>query len=219
MKFNETFHYWREALLSVAIALPWLCLVVLGSLWLWQGGYFFVWSVATAGLALLAWPLSISVQRSAKGHARVALASLAEPSRCWNSVERDAWAAVLEIADTAAPLSFAELEPLLGRARETVEIVARRFHPEAHTAWAQFTLPEVLLLTERLSRDVRREALRQIPGVGLIQFSHLFWVHEQNKRYGAMARTGWRMSFGLWRLVCYSACNFDPLIRGIGVQN
>ena len=47
----------------------------------------------------------------------------------------------------------------------TVEVVARRFHPEARTAWAQFSLPEFLLLTERLCRDVRREALRHIPGV------------------------------------------------------
>ncbi len=79
--------------------------------------------------------------------------------------------------------------------------LARRFHPEARTAWAHFSLPEFLLLTERLSRDVRREALRHIPAVRAMRLSHLLWVHRQNERYGAVAQTGCRMGFGLWRVI------------------
>jgi hypothetical protein len=45
----------------------------------------------------------------------------------------------------------------ISSARNIVETVARRFHPETRSAWARFSLPEFLLLTERLSRDVRRE--------------------------------------------------------------
>src|SRR5262249_23587554 len=60
---------------------------------------------------------------------------------------------------------------------------------------------EFLLLTERLCRDVRREALRHIPGVRAIRLSHLLWARQQNERYGAIARTGWRMGLGLWRVV------------------
>ena len=84
---------------------------------------------------------------------------------------------------------------------EIVEVVARRFHPEAHTAWAQFSLPEVLLLAERLCRDVRREALRHIPGVRAMRLSQLLWVQRQHERYGAVAQTGWRVGYGLWRVV------------------
>ena len=98
-------------------------------------------------------------------------------------------------------MAVTELEPLLAKARETVETVACRFHPEAHTAWAQFSLPEFLLLTERLSRDIRRESLRHIPAVGSIRLSHLLWAHRQNKQYGAIARTAWQIGFGLWRIV------------------
>ena len=93
------------------------------------------------------------------------------------------------------------MEPLLTSARDIVEAVARRFHPDSRTAWARFSLPEFLLLTERLSRDVRREALRHIPAVRAMRLSHLLWVHRQNERYGAVAQTGWRMGLGLWRII------------------
>jgi uncharacterized protein len=149
----------------MAVALPWLSLFALGLIWLWQGGYVWVWAIAAAVLGLLAWPLSISVQRRANEEARLALDDLAAPSSGWNSVERDAWAEVLAIADATAPFSFTEMEPLVTSARDIVEVVARRFHPEVRTAWAHFSLPEFLLLTERLSRDVRREALHHIPAV------------------------------------------------------
>jgi hypothetical protein len=115
----------------------------------------------------------VGLPKGAKSDARLALAGLAEPSSGWNAIERDAWSAVLEIADTTAPLAVTELGPLLAKARETVETVACRFHPEAPTAWAQFSLPEFLLLAERLSRDIRRESLRHIPAVETIRLSHL----------------------------------------------
>ena len=94
-----------------------------------------------------------------------------------------------------------ELDPLLARARETVEIVAGRLHPEADTAWAQFSLPELLLLTERLCRDFRRTAVSHLPAVGSIRLSHLLWVHRQNRRYGTIARTGWRLGYAVWRII------------------
>ena len=193
--------YWPEMLLSLVLALPWLSLLALGVFWLWESGHGWIWAIAAAVLGLLAWPLSRSVQRRANAEARLALGDLAEPSRGWNVVERDAWTEVLAIADATAPFAFTEMEPLVACARDIVEVVARRFHPEARTAWAQFSLPEFLLLAERLSRDVRREALRHIPAVRAIRLSHLLWVHRQNERYGAVAQTGWRMGFGLWRVV------------------
>ena len=202
MRFRQWLRrYWPETLLFMAVALPWLSLFALGLVWLWQGGHVWVWAIAAAALGLLAWPLSISVKRRANEEARLALGDLAAPSRGWNAVEQDAWTEVLAFADATAPFSFTEMEPLVTSARDIVEVVARRFHPEARTAWARFSLPEFLLLTERLSRDVRREALRHIPAVRAMRLSHLLWVHRQNERYGAAAQTGWRMGFGLWRVI------------------
>src|SRR5260370_11211047 len=193
--------YWPEIILFVASALPWLSLLALGARWRWQSGHVWVWAVAAAVLGLLTWPLSRFVRRRANEEARLALGDLAEPSRNWNAIEQEAWTEVLAIADATAPFAFTEIEPLVASARDIVEVVARRFHPEAHPAWAQFSLPEFLLLAERLCRDVRREALHHIPGVRAIRLSHLLWARRQNERYCAIARTGWRMGFGLWRVV------------------
>jgi predicted GTPase len=202
MRFGQPLrYYWPEALLFLAVALPWLSLFVLGLVWLWQGGHVWVWAIGAATLGLFAWPLSNHVQRRANEEARVALGDLAAPARGWNVVERDAWTRVLAMADTAAPFSFAEMEPILASAREIVEAVARAFHPDVRNAWARFSLPEFLLLAERLSRDVRREALLHIPAIRAMKLSHLLWVHRQNVRYGEAAQTGWRLGFGLWRVI------------------
>jgi predicted GTPase len=117
-----------------------------------------------------------------------------------NIGEQEAWSEVLAIADATAPFTFTEIDPLIVRARQTVEAVARRLRSQDGTAWAQFSLPEVLLLAERLCRDVRREALRHIPGIRTLRLSQLLWVQRLNERYGAAAQTGWHMGWGLWRL-------------------
>ena len=48
----------------------------------------------------------------------------------WNATEREAWAAVLAIADATPPLSFTETDAIGVLLRSTVEVVAGRFHPD-----------------------------------------------------------------------------------------
>ena len=108
---------------------------------------------------------------------------------------------MLAIADKTDPFSFTEIDPLVASARQTIEAVARRFHPEAPTAWAEFTVPEMLLLTERVSRELRREALRHIPGVRDMRLSHVLWVSGNRERYGDVTQTVWSVGYGLWRVV------------------
>ena len=110
---NGVTRYWREVLLVVLVTLPWLSLLVLGIVWLWQGGHVWIWALAAGSIGLLSWPLWHSVKRRSKQEARTALGDLAEPSRGWNVVEREAWSRVLSIADETAPLSFLELDPVL----------------------------------------------------------------------------------------------------------
>jgi uncharacterized protein len=188
---------WPEALLIAAVVLPWLALLALGILWLWQGGYVWVWAIAAAALGLLAWPLARLVRRRANAEARVALGDRAEPSRAWNARERAAWADVLAIADTTAPFSVTEVDPLVASARQIIEAVAGRLHPGTYSPWAQFTVPEILLLTERVSRDLRREALRTIPGIRIVKLGHVLWLKQKIGRYGPV----WNVGYGLWRVV------------------
>lgn len=202
MRLNRRLRrYWPEVLLVLAVVLPWLALLALGVVWLWEGGRFWIWAAATAFFSLFTWPLSWLVRRRANAEVRLALGDIVEPSRGWNVAERDAWADVIAIADATPPFLFIDLDPLIARAEVTIDAVARRFHPEAHNAWAKFSLPEVMLLAERLARDVRREALRHIPGIRTLRLSHLLWVRQQEQRYGEAARAGWKFGFTLWRLV------------------
>src|SRR5215468_8663467 len=193
--------YWREALLVLLVALPWLSLIVLGIVWLWQGGHVWVWALAAGAIGLLSWPLWQSVKRRSAADARTALGDLAQPSREWHVAERDAWSLVLAIPDETAPLSFLEIDPLLAVARNTIEAVARRFHADAEDAWAHFSLPEAMLLGERLCRDIRREALRRIPGIRGVKLSHMLWLQSQSERYGPLAHLGWKLGYGVWRAV------------------
>jgi uncharacterized protein len=200
MTYRKTLHdYWPEMLLVVCVALPWLSLLGLGLLWLWQGHHVWVWAIAAALIGLPAIPLARLIRRRANAEARLALSDVAEPTRSWNAVEREAWSKVLAIADATTP--FTQTEPLVASARETIEAVARRFHPETDSAWARFSLPEILLLAERLCRDVRREALRHVPGIRSLRLSDLLWVQRQSERYGAAAQTGLRLGYSLWRVV------------------
>ena len=192
--------YWPETLLAAAVALPWLSLLALGLVWLWQGNHVWQWALAALVLGLLAWPLTRFVRRRASAEARIELGEMAEPSGNWHVREREAWDDVIAIADKTTAPSFTEIEPLVDIARSTVEVVARRFHPDAREAWAHFTLPEILLLTERLARDVRREALGHIPGIKTLRLGHLLWVRQQSERYGPVAKTGWRTGTTIWRL-------------------
>ena len=202
MRFREALRrYWPEVLLGLSVALPWLSLLGLGLLWLWQGGHVWAWAILVAVFGLASIPLRRLVRKRANADVRLALGDIAEPSHCWNTIEREAWSNVMAIADATPPFSFTETEPLIASARETIEAVARRFHADARSAWAQFSLPEILLLGERLCRDVRLEALRHIPGIRALRLSDLLWVRRQNERYGAAAQTGVRVGYRLWRLV------------------
>jgi hypothetical protein len=74
-----TRRYWPETLLIVLVTLPWLSLLALGLLWLWQGGRIAMWALAAAALGLLAWPVSRMVRRRADEEARKPLGDVAEP--------------------------------------------------------------------------------------------------------------------------------------------
>src|SRR5262249_59505835 len=101
------------------------------------------------------------------------------------------------IADRTGPFSFIEIDPFFAAAGKVIEAVARRLHPEAQTPWAQFRVPELLLLTERVSRDLRRDALRTIPGVRSMKFGHALWLKQMVDRYEPI----WTAGYNLWRVV------------------
>jgi hypothetical protein len=65
MRLNRRLRrYWPEVLLVLALVLPWLSLLALGAVWLWEGGRFWVWAIAAAALGLLIWPHHLRTKNS-----------------------------------------------------------------------------------------------------------------------------------------------------------
>jgi predicted GTPase len=192
--------HWREVLLVVLVALPWASLLALGFVWLWQEGQVLPWAIAASLLGLAAWPLRRSIRARTKRRAREELAEQTKPSPDWGPTSQAAWQDLQALAEKSTSLTFTEEAPL-ALIRQAIETVARRFHPGSTDAMARITLPEALLLTERLARDLRRGALRHVPGVRLVRIDHLLWVKRQNDRYGKAALLVAKVGYGVFRVI------------------
>jgi predicted GTPase len=191
--------HWPEALLATLLALPWLALFALGLLWLWQHGRVLEWALAAAALALLGLPLRIFVRRRAAARAAALLTREAFPEQGWNAEEAGAWDKVVALADATSTFEWGERDRVERVIRDTVEMVARHFHPGAEDAALRVTLPEALLLAETVSHRLRDWALGHMPGVQQVTISHLLRAQRFFDRHGDTAKAIWRVGEGLWR--------------------
>lgn len=191
--------YWLEVTLASLLALPWLSLFALGLLWLWQNGRVLEWALASAMLAILGVPLRILVRRRAERRMAEMRAAETFPTEAWNTEETEAWAKIQAFARRAEPLQFDDRARAEALARESVELVARHFHPELPDPMARVTLPEALLLTEQVAARLRRWVV-QWPGASRIRISDALWLQRQVDRYGAGARAAYSIGETIYRV-------------------
>jgi hypothetical protein len=85
---------------------------------------------------------------------------------------------------------------------ETVELVARRLHPERDDPLLQFTVPEALALIERTSDGLRNFILTSFPLGDRITVAHLMWVYRWRGAVDVAEK-----GYTLWRIVRM----FNPL--------
>lgn len=146
----------------VLLGLPTLALAAFGTLWLWQNEVLLYW---LAGLVVSA-ALSYGLQYFLHRRQRRLLAEIGtEPSpdwppradAIWQEVER--FANGLDVDDW--PLS--DWQRLTELGRQTLERVARYYHPEAERPLLQLTLPHMLLIIERAGRDLRHDITEHVP--------------------------------------------------------
>ncbi|WP_237217807.1 GTPase, partial [Falsiroseomonas oryziterrae] len=123
----------------------------------------------------------------------------AAPDPAWREIERKAWEDVEALAAATPPLE-PDREAATELARRTVETVARRFHPDDPDAAARVTLPELLLLTERVSRDLRRFVLMHMPGARSLRIDHALKVKRLVDRWGAPAQRVFEVGYAAWRI-------------------
>ena len=193
----------RLALLAVALVLPTLSLVVLGSLWLWQNGYVLYWGIATCIAVVAAYTIErwllVPLPAAADGSPDEA-ESRGDP--VWTARQEQAWADVLALAASVPPERISTRDSVLNLGLETIELVAKRLHPDREDSLLQFTVPEALALIERTSDGLRNFILTSFPLGDRITVAHLMWVYRWRGAVD-LAEKG----YSLWRIIRL----FNPL--------
>lgn len=191
-----------------AIVLPFLVPIPFGVLWFWEQGWLLVWLGGAAGLALSGYGYARWLRRQVaraqlSGQAQEPDEALAEPDADWSPHDLTAWEAVQTLAGRVDKDIVADQRLMLATARRVIEQVARHYHPEErHPIW-RFTVPEALLLTERVSARLRQALLDHVPGSHMIRAGQLLrlWEFRHAAQRSAKVFRGVTFAYRLARLM------------------
>lgn len=152
----------RALLLASALFLPVLTLIPLGSVWLWQNGLVLYWVAGALVFTMLvyaveAWALPARYFQTADKVPGF------PPTPGLSAREVAARNAVEQLAEHIDPASIQSRNDLAQLAITTIEAVAKQLHPDDQTPIWNFTIPEVLLLTERVSARLRPMFIEGVP--------------------------------------------------------
>ena len=188
----------RLVLLAVALVLPALSLIPLGSLWLWERGYILYWALATCVVVLCVYYLQRRLIVPLAPEARLEDADdVEEPADAtWSPRQEEAWGDVGRLARSVDPDRITSRDAALDLALETIETVARRLHPERKDPLLQFTVPEALAVIERASANLRGFLVSSFPLGDRITVAQLMWLYRWR---GAMSWV--EKGYDLWRIV------------------
>lgn len=187
----------------VLAALPVVALLPLGVLWLWNRGGLLVW-VAVMAACFFAAGLLIAAARRPRAKAassEEAHAPAAPPDADWSAHDKAAWQRVLAFSEDVTGEILGDQKAAMATARAVIAEVASHYRPNEAQPVLQFTVPEALLLIERISRRSRRLIIDAVPGSRRVRLGQLLWLNEARKTAMTVAETGtgvWRV--GLWLL-------------------
>ena len=190
--------WWLEIAAVVLLAIPLVVLFGAGITWMWQSGWLIWWLLGSASLAILVWTALRIRHRprrpTAPGERRT---SLTQPDPTWAPHEQAAWAAVQRLSADADGSELDSHHALLAAAQRTVEVVAQHYHPDRKEPALEFTVPELLLLTERVSARLRLVLLEHVP------LSHRLKVGPLLRAWGyrPLVAAGYRHGLRLYTLV------------------
>lgn len=186
----------RSVLLAVALLLPTLSLVPLGSLWLWQQGAILYWAAATCVTVIVVYYL----QRRLISPTPVTLpidAEDAEPGdHRWSPRQEQAWGDVKALAASVEASRLSSRDAVVALGLETVEVVAKRLHPERTDPLLQFTVPEALAVIEQASGGLRDFVSSSFPLGDKVTVAQLMWLYRWRGALGLIEK-----GYDLWRIV------------------
>ena len=152
-------------------ALPVIALLPLGILWLWQIKALSGWLLAMVACSAAGYGLQYVLLRRDR---RLLAEAATGPDPHWPAKADAAWAAVTQRAEEIKPEDWPLNEGgrLWTLGQQTLETVARHYHPKVERPLLELTVPHTLLIIERASRDLRVTVTGQIP------FSHRLTIGD-----------------------------------------
>jgi hypothetical protein len=187
----------REIIAAALLLLPPLLLIPLGVVWLWQQGHG-LWFFALCLLAAM--PAGVFVLRWRRPPPQTDLTELVAPDSDWPARERNAFEKVRRLAETVEPLSLTGADEAFALARRVVEHVARHYRPEDDNPLAAFTMPEGLLLVQRVSARLRQAVLEMVPLADRLTLAQLRSAHDLVGKASPLVELG-RDVYDLYRAV------------------
>ena len=192
--------YLRTLLIAVALALPALSLIPLGSLWLWEHGYLLYWAIGACVVAVAAylyqrWLLG----RPTAAPSKVDFGSDADdaaPEAAWSPKEEKAWAAVVKLAAETPIDELASRDKAIALGLKTIDTVARQLHPEVEDPLWRFTVPEALLVIEQVSARLRPFIVENIPLGDQLTVAQVLQIYRWRSAIDVATR-----AYDLWRLL------------------
>ncbi|MBR2536711.1 MAG: hypothetical protein IKE66_11630 [Hyphomicrobium sp.] len=207
MKTTRAARAARFILVISALLLPTLSLVPLGGLYLWEKGWLLWWAIAATSVItavyllqkyLLASPEVATADADAVAEAAaIAPGSAANPT--WTNAEQRAWADVLAIAAKVNPDKLTTSKALFDLGHHTVNAVAKRMHPTKTDALWQFTMPEALAITERVSQRLGRFVEDTIPFGDRLTVSQVLTVYSWRSVADVAEK-----AYDIWRILRFA---------------
>ena len=169
------------------LVVPYLVLLGLGGLWLWQQGYAVWFAAGTAALVLVVWTLQ-KLQRRPKSSAPVV--EIPEKYAGWPPAGKTAWAQLEARAKEINAADFPLDDPAAwwNLFRDTVDTAARAFHARSSQPILEVPVPHILRIAELVAADLRRAIVAQVPGAHVLTVNDLRRLHAAAQWLPALAR-------------------------------
>jgi len=192
----------QVVLVAAALTFPCLSLIALGSLYLWEKSLLLWWafgSFVVVGLVVLwqRWWLHRTLSAGAAfTEEDVASNAGSEAQSNWSAEEREAWIAVRAIARTTEFSQLTSPDGLIEVATSTIEAVAKRLHASSNDAVWQFTLPEALAISERVSRRLGLFVVTHIPFGQRLTVAQILTLYRARQIADVAGK-----AYDVWRLI------------------
>ncbi|HYI72207.1 MAG TPA: GTPase [Skermanella sp.] len=172
-------------------ALPFAALVPLGVAWLWQRGDLGLWllggSVCFVAAGVLFRRAARPVSGAGGGEGEGAGSGDTPPEEGWTPSDKIAWQRVQGFARRASGAMLMDQHSLMAVAGAVMEDVARHYWPDRPEAVWHFTLPEALLLAERVAERTRTLTVEAVPGSRSIRLDNVMRLYRAKQTVTAAA--------------------------------